>query len=144
MALVSGTAYWASITTPNTRFDPVYSVDLVVDEKTADGFRSRGYVVKDKEYGPTIVIKRKVNQANGKVRAAPRLVDRQNKAVDVMVGNGSTVKVQYKEWESNWKGKAFQGLELQAVQVIDLVQYDAPDGAEFAIEEEEEETEFDS
>ena len=137
MALVSGTAYWASITTPNTRFDPVYSIDLVVDEKTADGFRSRGYVVKDKEYGPTIVIKRKVNQANGKVRAAPRLVD-------VMVGNGSTVKVQYKEWESNWKGKAFQGLELQAVQVINLVQYDAPDGSEFAIEEEEEETEFDS
>lgn len=33
MALVSGTAYWASITTPNTRFDPVYSIDLVVDEK---------------------------------------------------------------------------------------------------------------
>ena len=128
MALVSGTAYWASITTPNTRFDPVYSVDLVVDEKTADGFRSRGYVVKDKEYGPTIVIKRKVNQANGKVRAAPRLVDRQNKAVDVMDINKKTIK----------------GFELQAVQVIDLVQYDAPDGAEFAIEEEEEETEFDS
>jgi hypothetical protein len=52
--------------------------------------------------------------------------------------------VQYKEWESNWKGKAFQGLELQAVQIINLVQYDAPDGAEFAVEEEEEETEFDS
>tara|TARA_S200002703_G_C3733658_1_gene225520 strand:+ start:453 stop:887 length:435 start_codon:yes stop_codon:yes gene_type:complete len=142
MATVNGTAYWASITSPNTRFDPVYTVDLVVDEKTADGFRSKGYVVKDKEYGPTIVIKRKVNQANGKVRPAPRLVDKFNKAVDVMVGNGSTVKVQYKEWESNWKGKAFQGLELQAVQILDLVQYDAPDGSEFEVEEEDGEAIF--
>ena len=40
MALVEGKAYWASVTTPNTTFDPIYSVDLVVDEETASQFEA--------------------------------------------------------------------------------------------------------
>ena len=33
-----GTAYWASITVPNTTFDPVYQLELVLDDETADEF----------------------------------------------------------------------------------------------------------
>jgi hypothetical protein len=47
--------------------------------------------------------------------------------------------VQYKEWETQWNGQDFRGLDFQAMQVLDLVEYDAPDGAEFDIEEEEDE-----
>ena len=39
--IVEGTAYWASIKTPNTTFEPVYTVNLVVDQATADDFASR-------------------------------------------------------------------------------------------------------
>ena len=49
MAIVSGTAYWASVTTPNTTYEPVYTVNLVVDEETASDFRAKGYAVKDME-----------------------------------------------------------------------------------------------
>ena len=71
MALVEGKAYWASVTTPNTTFEPVYSVDLVVDEETASEFQSSGHRVKDLTVkdsscnpvpvGKAITIKRKVN-----------------------------------------------------------------------------------
>ena len=43
MAILSGTAYWASVTTPNTTYEPVYTVNLVVDEDTAESFRSKGF-----------------------------------------------------------------------------------------------------
>ena len=55
------------------------------------------------------------------------------------MGNGSAVKVQYKEWESVWKGKTFKGLDFQAMQVLDLVSVGTADGAEFDVEDEMEE-----
>jgi len=139
MAILSGTAYWASVTTPNTTYEPVYTVNLVVDEETAQSFRSKGYSVKDMDEGPALVIKRKVNGPNGMVRPAPKLVDASKNPIDERVGNGSTVKVQYKEWESVWKGKTFKGLDFQAMQVLDLVSVGTVDGGEFEVEDEMEE-----
>lgn len=139
MAILSGTAYWASVTTPNTTYEPVYTVNLVVDEDTAQSFRSKGYSVKDMDEGPALVIKRKVNGPNGMVRPAPKLVDASKNPIDERVGNGSTVKVQYKEWESVWKGKTFKGLDFQAMQVLDLVSVGTMDGGEFEVEDEMEE-----
>jgi hypothetical protein len=131
MAILQGAAYWASVTTPNTTYEPVYSVNLVVDEATAEDFQSRGFTIKQMDEGPAVVIKRKVNGPNGMVRPAPRLVDAYKNPLDARVGNGSSVKVQYKEWESEWKGKTFKGLDFQAMQVIDLVEVGSPDGSEF-------------
>jgi hypothetical protein len=131
MAILQGAAYWASVTTPNTTYEPVYSVNLVVDEATAEDFQSRGFTIKQMDEGPAVVIKRKVNGPNGMVRPAPRLVDAYKNPLDARVGNGSSVKVQYKEWESEWKGKVFKGLDFQAMQVIDLVEVGSPDGSEF-------------
>ena len=127
-----GTAYWASITTPNTRFEPKYSIDLVVDNDTAQTLKKEGFNVKfDKEEGPTITIKRNVNGPNGMVRKAPKLLDRNKNEMDCLVGNGSKVKGQARPWEMPRTGQDFTGLELQAVQVIDLVQYSSGDGDEF-------------
>ena len=133
MAILQGEAYWASVTTPNTTYVPVYSVNLVVDEATAKDFESRGFSVKQMDEGPAIVIKRKVNGPNGMVRQAPKLIDKNKNPLDARVGNGSNVRVQYKEWESVWKGRTFKGLDFQAMQVIDLVEVGSPDGSEFDV-----------
>ena len=129
--IVNGTAYWASIKTPNTTFEPMYTINLVVDQATADDFASRGHTVKQMDEGPALVIKRKVNGPNGIVRKAPTLVDKNKVPIDDLVGNGSRVKVQYNEWEVSNKYGEFKGLDFQAMQVIDLVSYKAGDGDEF-------------
>ena len=144
MSVIQGKAYWASITTPNTKFEPVFAVNLLVDEDVAQSFASKGYGIKQMQEGPALVIKRKVAQKNGKLNKVPKLIDANNQPLDVLVGNGSEVKVQYREWETSNHYGNFKGLDLQAVQVIDLVPYgggsDAADGAELGYEEEE--TEF--
>jgi len=133
MALVEGVAYWASVTTPNTTYTPVYTVNLVVSDEVANDFRSRGFTVKDMEEGPALLIKRKVNGPNGMIRPAPKLLDQNKQPLNTSVGNGSKVKVQYKEWESTWNGTVYKGLDFQAMQVLELVEYASPDGAEFDI-----------
>ena len=131
MAIIEGTAYWASITTPNTRFEPVYTVNVVVDDDTANEFASRGHKVKQMDEGPALVIKRKVNGPNGMVRNAPRLLDVNKQDINVAVGNGSKVRVQYNEYSGEGKFGPYIGLDLQAVQVLDLVPYKNDDGSEF-------------
>jgi len=129
--IVEGTAYWASIKTPNTTFEPVYTVNLVVDQETADEFASRGHTIKQMDEGPALIIKRKVSGPNGMVRSAPRLLDQNKQEVNLAVGNGSKVRVQCNEYAWEYAGKAGKSLDLQAVQVIKLVEYKAEDGSEF-------------
>jgi hypothetical protein len=131
--VLEGIANWASITTPNTRFEHKYCIDVVLDDATAQDLRSQGYNIKDKDDGPTITISRKVNGPNGMVRKPPTLMDAQKQTLDCLVGNGSKVKVQARPWEITRNGQDFKGLELQAVQVIDLVRYSAGDGDEFDV-----------
>tara|TARA_E500000331_G_C16606851_1_gene434111 strand:- start:36 stop:449 length:414 start_codon:yes stop_codon:yes gene_type:complete len=137
MALLEGTAYWASIKAPNTTFEPVYTINLVVDKDTAKDFASRGHKVKEMDEGPAVVIKRKVNGPNGRIRPAPRLLDNNKQDIDLNVGNGSKVRVQYNEYSGEGKFGPYTGLDLQAVQVVDLVEYNdggnelLADGEEF-------------
>jgi len=130
MAIVEGTAYWASIKTPNTKFEPVYSINLVVDDDTANDFASRGHKLKQMDEGQAIIIKRKVNGPNGMVRPAPRLLNLDKQEVNYSVGNGSKVKVQYSEYEGENKYGPYKGLDFQAIQVLELVEYRSEDGAE--------------
>tara|TARA_R100000988_G_C3944790_1_gene138058 strand:+ start:378 stop:791 length:414 start_codon:yes stop_codon:yes gene_type:complete len=135
--IVDGTAYWASIKTPNTTFEPVYTVNLVVEQEVADDFTSRGHNVKQMDEGPALVIKRKVNGPNGMIRTSPRLLDQNKQEVNLAVGNGSKVRVQCNEYEWEYAGNTGKSLDLQAVQIIDLVEYKAEDGSEFFDEGEE-------
>ena len=140
MAVLEGKAYWASVTTPNTTFEPVYTVDLVVNEDVANGFEARGFKIKDlsikdeqgspTSVGRALTIKRKVNGPNGMVRNAPKLFDKEKNLMDDVIGNGSEVKVQYNEWEVDNKYGSFKGLDFQAMQVIELVSMKSQDGAE--------------
>ena len=137
MAILNGIAKWASITTPNTKFEPVYTVDLIVDQKIADDFASRGHKVKQHDEGPALVIKRKVNGPNGMTRPAPRLLNTDKQEINVAVGNGSKVRVQFNEYSGEGKFGPYQGLDLQAVQVTDLVEYKSADGEELLSDGEE-------
>lgn len=137
MAVIEGTAYWASVTTPNTKFDPVYTINLVIDEEVAQDFAAQGYKVKQLEAGSSIVIKRKAINKDGKKQAVPKLVNHDREPVDTLVGNGSRVRVQYNPWEATNKYGTFKGLDLQAVQILDLVPYGgrSSDGEELGIKE---------
>jgi len=141
MAVLEGTAYWASVLTPNTKFEPTYTVNLIVDREIIEEYKSKGFTRQVREMedvGTALVIRRKVNWTDKKTgqihtRPAPRLFDKAKQPLDCQVGNGSRVKVQLREWESG----EWTGLDFQAMQVLDLVEYSgsSPDGAEFEVEE---------
>ena len=142
MAIQQGIAYWASVRTPNTKFEPCYTVDLVVSDEVANDFESRGFRVKDltvndEVVGRSINFKRKVNGPNGMVRKAPLLMDADKVPMDENVGNGSKVRVQYNEYSGEGKFGPYVGLDLQAVQVVDLIEYKNADGAELLADGEE-------
>jgi hypothetical protein len=75
------------------------------------------------------------------VREAPELLDRYKNKIDVAVGNGSRVKVLFKEWDTKWNGQVYKGLDFKAMQVLDLVEYggNATAASAFDVEAEEEE-----
>jgi hypothetical protein len=128
MAIVEGTAYWASITRPNEKFEPMWTIDLAVDDKTASEFQKEGFkigetVIDNQTIKNIIKFKRKVSKANGDKNQQPQLVDAEKNPLNKIVGNGSKVKVMYKSYDWNYKGKTGKGLDLQAVQVLDLVEY---------------------
>jgi hypothetical protein len=139
MAIVNGKAYWASVTTPNTTFEPVYTVDLVVSDEVAQEFEKRGVKVKDfslkdesgeQQYvGKALTIKRKVNGKKGP-RPAPKLVDRNKVEINTKVGNGSEVRVQYNEYPWEYAGKTGVSLDFQGMQVVSLVEMKSSDGDE--------------
>tara|TARA_R110002020_G_scaffold435318_1_gene645488 strand:- start:306 stop:737 length:432 start_codon:yes stop_codon:yes gene_type:complete len=138
--VIEGVSQWASILTPNTTYEPKYCIDLILAEQIAEDLKAQGYNIKDKEGGPTITISRKVSGPNGMTRKAPTLMDAQKAPLDCLVGNGSKVRVQARPWEMNRNGQDFKGLELQAVQVIDLIEYRGADGDELdAIDSDEKE-----
>jgi len=127
---VTGQAYYTNVTTPNTTFDSKWEVSLVLDDDTLAEFENRGHPVKEKDFGRFIHFKRNVDRKGGGQNARPILVDENRKRVDSLpnIGNGSTVKVQYKEYAWNYQGKAGKGRDLRALQLIDLVEYNEPDG----------------
>jgi len=128
---VTGRAYYANVVTPNTTFDSKWEVSLVLDDDTLTEFENRGHPIKEKDFGRFIHFKRNVDRKGGGQNTRPLLVDENRKRVDTLpnIGNGSTVKIQYKEYAWNYQGKAGKGRDLRAIQLLDLVEYNEPDGA---------------
>ena len=128
---VTGRAYYANVVTPNTTFDSKWEVSLVLDDDTLSEFENRGHPIKEKDFGRFIHFKRNVDRKGGGQNTRPLLVDENRKRVDTLpnIGNGSTVKIQYKEYAWNYQGKAGKGRDLRAIQLVDLVEYNEPDGS---------------
>ena len=126
MPTLSGKAYWASVTNPNTTFEPVWSVDLAVKDGELDKARQMNLSIKNKsdERGDFVTIKRKVNRKDGSENQRPALMDsNKNDMGNTLVGNGSDVNVLFKTYEWEYAGKMGIGTELQKVQVTKLIEY---------------------
>jgi hypothetical protein len=123
---VSGKAYWASLSAPNTTYEPVWCIDVTVDEKTKVELESIGLNVQNKgdEKGDFIKIKRKVMKPDGTEREAPNVVDSKRNPWDKsLIGNGSDVNVKFKVYEYEYNKNHGVSADLIAVQVVKLVPY---------------------
>ncbi len=70
MSVINGKAYWASITTPNTTFDPdgTWTVDVGnLDKNSVEQLKADGLTIKNKgdDCGDDVTIKRKVRRKYG-------------------------------------------------------------------------------
>jgi len=127
---VTGRAYYANVSTPNTTFDHRWEINLVLDDDTLSDFEARGHIIKEKEYGRFINFKRNVEKKGGGQNTRPLLINEERKRVDTLpkIGNDSLVKVQYKEYSWAYADKAGKGRDLRAIQLLELVEYSEPDG----------------
>lgn len=126
MHVLNGKAYWTSISSPNTTFEPVWSVDLALTDDQLAKAKQLGLDVKNKgdERGDFIKIKRNVNRKDGSQNKQPALKDAQKRdMLGTLVGNGSDVNVAFKTYEWEYAGKKGIGTDLMAVQVVNLIPY---------------------
>lgn len=137
---VDGIAYYASILRPN-KATGAYGLDLVVDEDTSKQLQALGLMPAKKQDGTLVShgesggdvfrFKRKTHKADGTpLEQTPQLVDSKGNAMKELVGNGSKVRIYGNVFEYNFKGKKGVSGGLNAMQVIDLVQYSTFDTIE--------------
>lgn len=125
---MTGTAYWAFVTRPNTTFDPCWSIDLAnLTAENKKQLEKQGLAGKIKNKGDArgdfITFKQKVTGANGKEFKAPWVVDKDGSDFTSTIGNGSKVTVQYTIRPWAHANKAGISADLRKVQVLDLVEY---------------------
>jgi len=127
--IVSGTAYWASIVSPNTTFDDdgVWEINVCnLDKDAVTVLQENGLPVKNKgdEKGDYVLVKRKVRRKDGGVNRPPKVVDSNNTVMhDTLIGNGSLVNVKYRPYDWTFGNKQGVAADLVAIQVVDLVEY---------------------
>jgi len=143
MPVVRGTAYWASVTAPNTKFEPCWTVDLLLDKKTAQAINSACEELKDSKKdklpvfkldeekgGYLVKIKQRCTFSNGKGANPPKVVMEDGTKYTNNVGNGSDISILYNIVRTEFKGQGYVSLFLRGVKIHNLVK--------FAAEEEEE------
>ena len=127
--VMSGTAYWASVIAPNTKFDAdgVWTIDVGnLDDLNKKKAQKDGLTIKNKgdEKEDFVTFKRKVRNAKGNLNRQPNVVDANKRLItETMIGNGSKVNVLYEPFEWNFGGKTGVSADLRAVQVTELVPY---------------------
>ena len=137
--VIAGTAYWASVITPNTKFDAdgVWTIDVGnLDDLNKKKAQKDGLTVKNKgdEKEDFVTIKRKVRNAKGSLNRQPNVVDANKRLItETMIGNGSKVNVLYEPFEWNFGGKTGVSADLRAVQVTELVPYSTEEDDAFAV-----------
>jgi len=137
--VISGTSYWASVITPNTKFDAdgVWTIDVGnLDDLNKKKAQKDGLTIKNKgdEKEDFVTFKRKVRNAKGSLNRQPNVVDANKRLItETMVGNGSKVNVLYEPFEWNFGGKTGVSADLRAVQVTDLVPYSTEEDDAFDV-----------
>jgi|TARA_R110002110_G_scaffold13200_10_gene63365 hypothetical protein len=137
--VMSGTAYWASVIAPNTKFDAdgVWTIDVGnLDDLNKKKAQKDGLTIKNKgdEKEDFVTFKRKVRNAKGNLNRQPNVVDANKRLItETMIGNGSKVNVLYEPFEWNFGGKTGVSADLRAVQVTELVPYTTEEDDAFTI-----------
>ncbi len=140
MSVIKGSAYWASIVSPNTTFDSdgVWSIDVGnLDKKNLEVAKTDGLEIKNKgdDRGDFVTVKRKVRRKDGGMNKAPEVKDAQKRTmINTLIGNGSEVNVLYSTYEWEFKGRSGVSADLRAVQVTNLVPYNVDADADEAFE----------
>ncbi|HAT67402.1 MAG TPA: hypothetical protein DCS66_22875 [Flavobacteriaceae bacterium] len=135
--VISGKAYWASIATPNTTFDPdgIWTVDVGnLDKDSIDQLKNDGLTVKNKgdDRGDFVTIKRKVRRKDGQMNRTPDLVDaKKRQMTNTMIGNGSDVNVLYSTYDWEFKGRKGTSADLKSIQVTNLIPFSSGDEESF-------------
>ena len=142
---------WAQVQQPDTRFEPMWHITAVLTKEQQDQLqkeakaqdpKGKGLKFKEDEQGNvTYRFRRKVARADGEGENNPPLVCGPKGKDDVfnkLIGNGSTVNIQYIFLP--YKNKFGTGLthDLKGVQVINHIPFGAQDGDEFGAEATEE------
>ena len=136
MAVISGTAFWASVTHPNTTFDEdgVWTIDVCqLDSKAQKFIKGLGLPLKNKgdDREEFVTVKRRVRRKGGGVNSSPSLVDSDLKPMhNTLIGNGSKVNVRFDTYDWEFGNKTGKGADLIGVQVVELVPYGTDDAAE--------------
>ena len=131
-SIVTGQCYFAHLKVPNPNYnqtDYFYELNLAVSDDVFVSFKDIGisnfflFEAGTKNFTPDPVIKFATWAKNkgGDNRPPPRVVDLDKNPVDVLIGNGSTVNVQWSEYSYGKQTKIIRPL-LQAVQIVDLVE----------------------
>ena len=145
MILENVKVQWAKLTEANAgnkymSEEKEYSIDIILSDEKAQKWVDSGLSPKLKERdGVKYIVLRKdlVWKKSGDKKKPPVVVDTYGKPLDVLIGNNSTVNVQFtvREWE--FQGQKGKTAEIVAVQVLDLVEFTGgSDSVEFTFAEE--------
>ena len=130
---ITGKCHYASVTEPNTKFEPVWSIQVEVNDDNRSAIEGAKLNISNKEddRGDFVRIMRKVLRKDGTQRQPPIVKDSQNNLWDgKLIANGSTVNVKAIPFEWTYAGKSGVSADLAAVQVVDFIEYN--EGGDFA------------
>ena len=126
--IVEGVAYYSSVTIAKPDFNKVkniYVVNLAVSDEIFQQFSDASYNTGLKPAGtasftedPVVTFQQWENS-----KYKPRLVDTDNNNIDVAIGNGSRLAVQWKHSEYGEPPRVFRRPILVNAQLIELVPY---------------------
>jgi hypothetical protein len=124
--VLTGKAFYLQARRPN-ELSGKYQMDLAIDAETASKLRSIGIDVKNKgdSRGDHVTLKASAENKDGSTRSGPKVLDADKNEIpeDILVGNGSDVKVVSHVYEWKFKGKSGTSLGLDTVQVTNLIPY---------------------
>lgn len=120
--VVKGVLEWANLDKPN-EMSGKYQVDVCqLDKDAVKALRGVGIEVQD---GKAKGKEKKGFYVTPKATRPVTIVDAKKNSMDVAdsVGNGTTANVAVRAFDYSYKGKTGVGAGLQAIQVIELVEY---------------------
>jgi|TARA_R110002153_G_scaffold83704_1_gene210191 hypothetical protein len=137
--VLTGEAYYPHVKVPVPNYQQTangYEINLAVSDEVFQQFKDAGFNVGLKEAGrakytedPVVHFYQWEINGKGEKNAVPKLVDADKNEIDVQIGNGSKVAIQ---WRAAVYGpnKQYKRAILEAVQVLELQEYGSSMGSE--------------